>query len=47
MATKPAPTKQMPIDAGSGRIVTAKYAASHPKTTVVMTVPTGKQVKPK
>ena len=47
MATKPAPTKQMPIDAGSGRIVTAQYAKTHPKTTVVLTVPAGKQVKPK
>ena len=37
-------TKQMPIDAGTGKIVTPEYAKSHPKTTVTMTVPV---VKPK
>jgi hypothetical protein len=38
-------TKQMPISAVTGRIVTPQYAKSHPKTTVVLTVPTGKPAK--
>jgi hypothetical protein len=45
MASKPPskpPTKQMPISAKTGQIVTAQYAKTHPSTTVVMTVPTGK-----
>ncbi|MGK5070567.1 hypothetical protein [Janthinobacterium sp. RT4P48] len=47
MATKPSQTKQMPISAVTGRIVTPEYAKTHPKTTVVMTVPVGKPTKSK
>lgn len=47
MATKPTTTKQMPISAVTGRIVTQQYAKTHPKTTVVMTVPVGKPSKSK
>jgi hypothetical protein len=32
-------TKSMPINAKTGRIVTAKYAEKHPATTVVLKVP--------
>lgn len=46
MTTKP-PTKQMPISAVTGRIVTPQYAKTHPKTTVVLTVPVGKPPKGK
>ena len=47
MTTKPATTKKMPISAVTGRIVTQQYANTHPKTTVVMTVPVRKPVKSK
>lgn len=47
MTTKPSPTKKMPISAVTGRIVTPEYAKTHPKTTVVMTVPVGKPPKTK
>lgn len=38
-AKKKAPTKTMPIDAGTGRIVKPGYAKKHPDTTVNLTVP--------
>lgn len=41
-AAAPAPTKQMPISAKTGQIVSQQYAKTHPSTTVTMTVPTGK-----
>lgn len=44
--SKPA-TKQMPISAKTGQIVTAQYAKTHPSTTVVMTVPATKPGKAK
>jgi len=40
-------TKPMSIDAGTGRIVSAQYAAAHPKTTVTMKVPVVKPGKAK
>lgn len=36
-------TKKMPIDAKTGRIVTAEYAKKHPGKTVVLTVKVGKK----
>jgi hypothetical protein len=35
----------MPIDAGTGRIVKKSYVSGHKKTTVTLTVPTGKKKK--
>jgi hypothetical protein len=37
------PKKEMPISSVTGRIVTKKYAETHPKTTVVLKVPGGKK----
>lgn len=50
MASKPPskpPTRPMPIDAGTGRIVSPGYADKHPKTTVVLQVPIKKPGKGK
>lgn len=46
MGTK-TPTKQMPISAKTGKIVTQQYAKTHPSTTVVLTVPVVKPGKAK
>lgn len=43
MSTKKPATRAMPQSAITGRIVTAAYAKSHPKTTVVNRVPVKKK----
>lgn len=46
MTSKPN-TKEMPISAKTGRIVTQEFAKAHPATTVVMKVPVVKPGKAK